>query len=82
MPHFPTDAARRGAQAAALTHIQSAREFYAPIIPFVVKLRQEGLSLRAIARDLQARGIPSRVWNQWSASQVRRVLQRAGLLQR
>jgi hypothetical protein len=60
--------------------VQLAIEFYAPIIPVVAELHRQGLSLRAIARELQDRGIQTRIWNKWSATQVRRVLQRAGVL--
>jgi len=55
-----------------------AREFYAPIIPIVLELHRQGLSLRAIARELGQRGIKTRQeWRHWSATQVRRVLARA-----
>jgi hypothetical protein len=53
-----------------------AREFYAPIIPIVMELHGQGLSLRAIGRDLDQRGIKPRYGYQagWNAAQVRRVL--------
>jgi hypothetical protein len=44
----------------------------------VAELRREGLSLRAIARELERRGIKTRQeWPHWSATQVRRILARA-----
>jgi hypothetical protein len=64
--------------------------FSAPIIPVVVELRQQELSLREVARELYRRGIPSdpcgwgyetpngRVPSLWSEAQVRRLLRRAG----
>jgi hypothetical protein len=83
-----TDAHYRGGQAAAITNAQLAREFYAPIIPIVVELRNQGLSLRAIAGELDRRGTIMRFEQpppgyppvhdgHWNASQVRRVLLRA-----
>src|SRR5690348_14961442 len=80
MPSFPEGASARGGRNAAHTHRQSAREFYAGIIPIVVGLRKQGLSLRAIARELTARGIPLRNWGTqvpWNPQQVNRVLARA-----
>ena len=64
-----------------------ANEFYAPIIPIVMELHGKGLSLRAIGRELDRRGIRTSVGHWcgpgkkqtiilWSAAQVRRVLAR------
>jgi Recombinase len=77
MPEFPADAHLKGGQNAAPVLAQLAREFYAPIIPVVLELHGQGLSLRAIATELEQRGIKSRWgWPRWSAAQVRRVLAR------
>ena len=65
---------------AAKTLRALAVEFYAPIIPIVAELRQQGLSLRAIAAELDRRGVATRYYGhdgKWSATQVRRVLIRA-----
>jgi hypothetical protein len=80
MPAFPPGANIKGGANAAPVLRALAAEFYAPIIPVVVELRQQGLSLRAIARELTARGVPLRNWGTavpWSAQQVKRVLVRA-----
>jgi transposase-like protein len=78
MPTFPPGASEKGGAAAAATHVEQARQFYAPIIPLVAELRRQGLSLRAIARALGERGIKTRQeWDHWSAQQVARVLARA-----
>ena len=78
MPEFPPDAHLKGGAAAAPGNIAAALEFYAPIIPIVTELREQGLSLRAIAAELSRRGIKTRQeWRHWSATQVRRVLARA-----
>jgi hypothetical protein len=75
---FPASVHLKGGQVAAATHVQAAREFYAPIIPIVAELHRQGLSLREIARELDNRGIRTRQeWPHWSATQVRRVLARA-----
>lgn len=80
MHQFPPAAHVIGGQNAAPYLRQLAREFYAPIIPIVVELRQQGLTLRAIAGELGRRGIKTRQgWDHWSATQVRRVLARAGV---
>jgi len=78
MPQFPPDACRRGGQNAAPVNREMAREFYTPLIPIVLDLHCQGLSLRAIARELEQRGIKTRQeWKHWSATQIRRILARA-----
>jgi hypothetical protein len=78
MPAFPPGANIKGGAAAAPIHRQLAREFYGPVIPVVVELRRRGLSLRAIARALDERGVKTRYGpNGWTAQQVSRVLARA-----
>jgi len=89
MPGFPPGAQLKGGAASAPVNRELAREFYEPIIPVVVELRQ-GLSLRQIAAELDRQGIKTRVgcWYEsatgemtvirWSATQVKRVLARAG----
>ena len=57
MHGFPPGVHLIGGRNAAPYLRQLAREFYAPIIPVVVDLRRQGLSLRAIARELDRRGI-------------------------
>jgi hypothetical protein len=78
MPAFPPGVHLKGGAAAAPYLAQLAREFYAPLLPLVAELRRQGLSLRAIARELEKRGLKSRHgWTEWSATQVRRMLARA-----
>jgi hypothetical protein len=78
MPRFPKGVHLKGGRNAAPVLAAMAREFYAPLIPIVMELREQGLSLRAIARELEKRGIMSRLtWPRWSAAQVRRVVIRA-----
>ncbi len=80
MPRFPPGVHLVGGRNAAATHAQLAREFYAPILPVVTELRGQGLSLRAIAAELDRRGVKTCIQypgQRWSATQVRRVLARA-----
>jgi hypothetical protein len=78
MPTFPPDAHLKGGRNAAPVLAELARAFYAPIVPVVLELRRQGLSLRAIAGELKRRGIKPRYGCQagWSAGQVRRILAR------
>jgi hypothetical protein len=77
MPGFPPGVHLLGGQASIESNRRLAQEFYAPIIPIVVDLHGQGLSLRAIARELDRMGIMTRHAWDWSATQVRRVLARA-----
>src|ERR1700690_858048 len=77
MPTFPPDAHLKGGRNAAPVLAEMAREFYAPIIPIVMELHGQGLSLRAIAAELERRKIKTRYeWPRWSAAQVMRILAR------
>lgn len=75
---FPPGVHLIGGRNSAPVNRTAAAEFYAPILPLVVELRGQGLSLRQIAGELQRRGIPSRYgFPRWHARQVARVLARA-----
>jgi hypothetical protein len=80
MHAFPPGAHEKGGRNAAPVLAALAREFYAPLLPIVLALYRQGLSLRAIARELGRRGIKTR-WEypgeRWNVVQVRRVLDRA-----
>jgi hypothetical protein len=79
MPAFPPGVHLIGGRNAALSNAKQADDFYRDIIPVVTELRGQGLSLRAIARELDRRGVKTRQgWEKWSAMQVGRVLARAG----
>ena len=92
MPAFPPGVCHIGGRNAAVTHARLAREYYTPLAPIVTELRREGLSLRQIARELDARGVLTRMQAdaaaaglvpspaRWDATQVRRVLLRAAEL--
>jgi hypothetical protein len=76
MPTFPAGAHVKGGQNAAPVHAAAADAFYRDVLPLMISLRSQGLSLRAIADELTQRGIKARK-KQWSAAQVLRVLRRA-----
>ncbi|HEY7427438.1 MAG TPA: hypothetical protein VH682_24605 [Gemmataceae bacterium] len=74
---FPPGVAKKGGQAAAVANRQLADEAYLHLYALLAELRTQGLSLRAIAAELNARGERTRVWvKPWNAEQVRRVLKR------
>ena len=47
-------------------------------LPVIKPLYEQGLSLRAIARELAARGVPTARGGQWAAVQVSDILRRGG----
>jgi hypothetical protein len=73
-----TDAAR-GKGVARSVAIRKAKAIaeYADVLPFMRELRTEGLSLHAIAERLNADGQKTRHQASWSATRVKRVLDRA-----
>jgi DNA invertase Pin-like site-specific DNA recombinase len=48
------------------------------VMPLIKPLVEQGMSLRAIARELEARGVPTARGGQWSAVQVSDILRRGG----
>jgi len=66
--------ARAGAKAAGLALTKAAREAYGDLRPIVADLRQKGLSLRAIANELNCQGHTTRHGRPWNPMQVCRVL--------
>jgi DNA invertase Pin-like site-specific DNA recombinase len=74
-----TDEARRkGAEAAGAATLARAVEIYRDLMPRIAAWRSEGLSLRAIAGQLNDAGETTRNGCTWSAKQVQRVLDRVG----
>jgi DNA invertase Pin-like site-specific DNA recombinase len=70
--HRQKGAATSGARAAQL-----ARDFNAEASTIARELHRQGMALRAIATELDSRGVPTRTGQPWSHVQVRRLLQRA-----
>jgi DNA invertase Pin-like site-specific DNA recombinase len=66
---------RPNLEGARSTQKAKVRRFRSGIRPLVARLREQGMSLRAIAADLNERRVPSATGRQWHASSVRNVLQ-------
>jgi DNA invertase Pin-like site-specific DNA recombinase len=57
--------------------IEAAARHAALVLPHILPLHQQGMSLRAIARELTARGVPTARGGKWHAVQVSDILRRA-----
>jgi DNA invertase Pin-like site-specific DNA recombinase len=69
--------ARLGAQKSAQVRAEAADQRAADLMPFVGELAKSGASLREIAKQLNAARIATARGGEWSAVQVKRVLDRA-----
>ncbi len=69
---------RKGLDRSAAARKAAALSAFADLVPLMRQLRTEGLSLHAIAERLNADGQSTRRQKPWSATQVKRVLDRAG----
>lgn len=72
------EARMKGAQRASEARARNAAEAYADLTPTVSDLRGKGLSLQAIANELNTQGHTTRRGRPWNAVQVLRVLGRSG----
>ena len=70
------DASRLGALAAGNAAKKEADSAYTDLYPIIQELRDQGLSLRAIARHLDDEGYETRRGRRWNHVQVRAVLNR------
>jgi len=68
----------KATKAAAEARSREAREAYSALIPGIVKMRREGLTMAEIAERINAEGHLTRAGKPFSASMVVRLLQRAG----
>ena len=64
--------------AAAKAIGEKAREAYADLVPTMSELRAKGVTLQAIADELNQQGHTTRRGKPWNAVQVSRILERAG----
>lgn len=72
------DIAEQGAEASRAVRAAKANQRAADIAPVIAEIRDSGsTSLRAIAAELNARGIRTARGKPWSATQVARVIERA-----
>ena len=74
--NLTVNAARKGARAAGEAARRDADDAYTDLYPIMSALRDEGLSLRAIARFLNNEGYETRRGRAWTHIQVRAVLDR------
>jgi DNA invertase Pin-like site-specific DNA recombinase len=74
--NLTVEAARVGARAAGEAARRDADDAYTDLHPIMMALRDEGLSLRAIARHLNSEGYETRRGRSWTHIQVRAVLDR------
>jgi DNA invertase Pin-like site-specific DNA recombinase len=77
VPALTPQARCKGAKVGANANHRNAIDAYRDLVPYVQKLRGQGLSLRAIAARLNDDGHTTRADKPWSAVQVKHVLQRA-----
>lgn len=75
--NLTAEARARGASAAARARTARAVEEQSDVAVIAAEKRAEGLSLRDIARHLDAEGYPTRGGKEWHAVQVKRILDRA-----
>jgi DNA invertase Pin-like site-specific DNA recombinase len=75
--NLTADARAKGIRKAAESSRQKATEAYCDLLPTVKAMREEGLSLRAIAERLNTDGHTTRRGKPWNPVQVARVLCRA-----
>jgi DNA invertase Pin-like site-specific DNA recombinase len=68
---------QKGATTSGTRSAQLAREFNAEATAIAKELHRHGMALRAIAAELDGRGLSTRTGQPWSHVQVRRLLQRA-----
>jgi DNA invertase Pin-like site-specific DNA recombinase len=66
--------ARKGSKAAGESHSRAATEAYGDLRPIVAGLQQRGLSLRAIASELNTLGHTTRRGRLWNPVQVARLV--------
>jgi hypothetical protein len=69
------EACRKGAKRAGEAVAQAASEAHADLHPLMVDMRTKGMTLQAIADDLNVQGQTTRRGKPWNAVQVARVLE-------
>jgi hypothetical protein len=77
MPRISSTDTRRGCAAAAQVNRQARKDHDAGILPLILALRAQGLSLTEIGGELMARGYPPRRGSYWHKKQLLRIVQRS-----
>jgi Recombinase len=67
---------RNGAERLAPANRAAAMERACPLKPILAELTSAGLSMRAIAAELTARGVPTGGGGKWHPQTVARVMER------
>jgi DNA invertase Pin-like site-specific DNA recombinase len=73
--NLTAEATAKGRERSAEARAEAAAEAYADLAPMLAELRGKGLSLAAIAADLNAKGHTTRRGRPWNPVQVARVLE-------
>ena len=71
---------RKGQRLGAAATKIAAKDAYSDILPLMAAMKDRGDSLKSIAAHLNSMGHSTRNDKQWSATQVKRVLDRAAAL--
>lgn len=71
------EARAKGHAAGVVVNREKAKEAYADLLPTILKLREDGLSLKSIANLFNKEGHTTRGDKPWNPVQVKRVLDRA-----
>lgn len=71
------DEQREAARKGAARNAEKAHTYAANVLPLIENLKGQGLSLRGIAAELNARNVTTARGGAWHAATVRNVLQRA-----
>ncbi len=69
----------KGRRKQAKLKTEKAKEFYSFISPRIIRLREEGLSLRAIAKELNIDGVRTKEAKLFTAMTIKNILDRAKL---
>lgn len=72
------DEQREAARKGAARNAEKADAYAANVLPLIETLKTQGLSLRGIAAELNARHVRTARGGDWHAATVRNVMQRAG----
>src|SRR5262249_12939178 len=75
--NLAADAVAKGRDRPAVARAKAATEAYADLAPTVAELRDKGLTLQAIADELNGQGHTTRRGRLWNPVQVSRVLEMA-----
>lgn len=75
--NLTAEAAEKGRMLGSEATREAAKEAYASMLPNLQRMRDSGMSYRAMAEELNADGRKTRLGGAWSHVQVRNVLMRA-----